>query len=220
MRDYKVTITGVMPLLVHRDSIEWADQMDRWKNDPDNKKICKAGDDRMPAYRWLGCLYHDGDKLIIPAENIMRAIMEGGAQVLVPGGKSGKTFKSQSQSGIMPRDIGWPLTINSETIPYQPLDDLKDEPDFEVHQQTCKQYGFSLSVKRARVGTAKHIRVRPRFDRWAASGILTVTDPSITEQVLSSILSVAGTFKGIGDWRPSSRTPGSYGTFTAKVQEV
>ena len=112
MKTYSVTITGRTPLLMHRDNIEWADFMDAWKNNPDNKAKSKAGDDRTPAFRWLGCLYHDTAGLLsIPQENVMRAIMEGGAMVLVPGGKSGKTFKAQTQSGMMSVAPFWPLTI-------------------------------------------------------------------------------------------------------------
>ena len=76
MKTYAVEIIGKTPLLMHHDNIEWADYMDTWKNDPGNKKTSKAGDDRSPAWRWLGCCYHDGKRLAIPQANIMRAIME------------------------------------------------------------------------------------------------------------------------------------------------
>ena len=80
--------------------------------------------------------------------------------------------------------------------------------------------GFSLFVKRARIGQSKHIRVRPRFDNWAAQGELLVTDEQITENILRDILEMAGKYKGLGDWRPSSKTPGFYGTFNAEVKRV
>lgn len=76
MQDYIVTLTGKTPLLMHADSIEWADEMDRWKSNA-NKKGSRAGDDRSPAYRWLGCLYHDGTNVGVPNDNLMRALMEG-----------------------------------------------------------------------------------------------------------------------------------------------
>lgn len=91
MRTYRVTITGTFPLLMHADNIEWADEMEAWKNDPASKKKSKAGDDRSPAHRWIGSVYHDGKVVGIPNDNLMRALMEGGAMVPVPGGKNGKT---------------------------------------------------------------------------------------------------------------------------------
>lgn len=221
MRTYKISITGTQPLLMHNDDIEWADKLEAWKLDKDNKKISKAGDDRSPAFRWMGCLYRNEEGLVvIPTSNIMRALMEGATMVLVPGGKSGKTFKSQSQSGVMPRAIGWPLTINGKTIPTKPIDALMDEKDFAKHQQAVTKMGFSLFPKRAKIGQSKHIRVRPRFDTWAAEGELVVTDDQITDDVFRDFFEVAGKYKGLGDWRPSSRTPGTFGMFTATVERV
>lgn len=221
MRFYEVTITGTQPLLMHHDDIDWADELEKWKLDKDNKKASKAGDDRSPAFRWLGCLYrNDAREVLLPTENIMRSMMEGASSVLVPGGKGGKTFKSQSQSGIMPREIGWRLFNNGKPVPVIPMDELMQESAFSVHQEAVKKLGFSLFVKRARIGQSKHIRVRPRFESWSATGQLAVTDEQITDGVLNDILEVAGKYKGLGDWRPSSKTPGTYGMFTAKARKV
>jgi hypothetical protein len=221
MQTYQVTITGTQPLLMHADDIEWADAMERWKLDKDNKKFSKAGDDRTPAHRWLGCLYrNEAGEVIMPAENIMRCLMEGGAMVLVPGGKMGKSFKAQSQSGVMPRSIGWPLLVNGKPIDGKPLAALLQEKDFQAHREAVEKLGFSLFVKRAKIGQSKHVRVRPRFDSWQVTGELVVTDEQITESVLRDILEMAGTYKGLGDWRPSSKTPGSYGMFTAEISAL
>ena len=219
LRIYRVTIVGTMPLLMHSDDIDWADKMEAWKNDKDNKKNSRAGDDRSPAHRWLGSLYHnDGGEIIVPTENIMRAMMEGGANVPVPGGKSGKTFKSQTQSGIIPRETGWPLQVNGEYVSYKALMPLLEESDFQKHKDAAASLGFALYVKRARIGQSKHIRVRPRFDDWSAEGEIVVQDEQITEGVLRDILEFAGKYKGLGDWRPGSKTPGTFGTFEAQVR--
>lgn len=221
MQTYQITITGTQPLLMHADDIEWADEMERWKLDKDNKKHSKAGDDRTPAHRWIGALYrNEAGDVVLPTENIMRCLMEGGAMVLVPGGRSGKTFKAQSQSGIMPRVLGWPLLVNGKPIDGKPIHALLSEKDFAVHKTTVDALGFSLFVKRAKIGQSKHIRVRPRFDNWSATGELSVSDEQITEGVLRDILEMAGTYKGLGDWRPSSKTPGTFGMFTAEVSRV
>lgn len=221
MRNYEITITGTTPLLMHHDDIDWADTMESWKNDKSNKKSSKAGDDRTPSWRWIGNLYRGDNGLIqIPTDNIMRAIMEGAANVLVPGGKSGKTFKSQSQSGILPNDVGWPLLSNGSPIKFADIEPLMKEPDFNEHKAAVNKLGFSLFMKRARIGQAKHVRVRPRFDNWGATGTLTVIDEQITDSVLSDFFEVAGKYKGLCDWRPSSKTPGTYGMFSAVVRRV
>ncbi len=219
LEHYQITITGTQPLLMHNDDIEWADQMEAWKNDKDNKKNSKAGDDRSPAHRWVGNLYHDGERIVIPVGNIMRSVMEGGAMVLVPGGRSGKTFKAQTQSGILPLTPNWPLLVGEKEIPIAPFLKLKDKKDFSLHKQAALDHGFELFIKRAKIGSSKHVRVRPRFQIWSARGELAVSDDQITLPILRDVFEMAGKFKGLGDWRPSSpKAPGCYGIFTAEIK--
>lgn len=219
MRTYTIELTGKTPLLMHHDNIEWSDFMEEWKADPANKKNSRPGDDRTPAWRWLGCVYHDGNVLAIPQGNIMRAIMEGGAMVPVPGGKNGKTFKSQTQSGMMSAEPFWPLYVGGKTIAWRDVEALKDENKFTSHKKAASSLGFDLLVKRAKIGASKHVRVRPQFATgWKARGTLAVWDEQIDERVLSDIIEYAGQYKGLCDWRPGGRTPGPYGTFEATVK--
>ena len=218
MRRYEVKIRGNTPLLLHWDNIEWADSMEEWKNDPASKKGSRAGDDRSPAWRWIGCMYHDGEVAGMPSDNLMRCLMEGGAMVPVPGGKGGKTFKAQSQSGMMVNEAYWPLTIDGKTIPVASVNALLAEESFAKHREVARSLGFELFVKRAKIGASKHIRVRPRFDKWELSGSVTVWDEQITDKVLADILRYGGQYKGLGDWRPGCKTPGSFGMFEATIQ--
>lgn len=219
MRTYDVTLTGRTALLMHHDNIEWADFMEEWKSNPDNKKQSRAGDDRSPAWRWIGCLYDDGSHIAVPQANIMKCLMEGGAMVPVPGGKNGKTFKSQTQSGMMSESPLWTLLVNGKPIKRQAVESLKDEQQFTKHKAAVAELGFTLMVKRAAVGTSKHIRVRPEFAAgWQLVGAVTVWDDQITDDALRSIFAFSGQYKGIGDWRPGApKKPGPYGTFEADV---
>jgi hypothetical protein len=221
MRKYAVTLTGKTPLLMHSDNIEWADFMEDWKNDPANKKNSKAGDDRSPAWRWIGSVYHDGKHVAIPQANIMRSLMEGGAMVPVPGGKSGKTFKSQTQSGMMSVEPFWLLSIDGALIQWTDIEVLQAEDSFKAHRETARRLGFDLMVKRAKIGSSKHVRVRPEFAAgWKASGTLAVWDEQITEVTLGQILEYSGQYKGLGDWRPGGKTPGPYGMFEASIKKA
>lgn len=218
MRRYAVTLTGKTPLLMHQDNIEWADFMDEWKANPDNKRTSKAGDDRTPSWRWLGSVYNDEKTIGIPAANIMRCVMEGGAMVPVPGGKMGKTFKSQTQSGMMSEGQMWELIIGGKAAPsWAECSALMKVPKFADHKTAVKAMGFDLLVKRAKIGQQKHIRVRPQFTSWEARGAFLVWDDQIDEKALALILEYAGQYKGLCDWRPGGRTPGPYGTFEAKI---
>lgn len=221
MKTYQFELTGKTPLLMHSDDINWADAMSAWKDDPANKKLSKAGDDRTPAFRWIGHAYNDGQNIVMPAENLQRALMEAGAMVPVPGGRSGKTFKAQTQSGMRVVDAFMPVIMaDGKPVDWAKCKAMMQVPDFADHIQFAEKNGFSLMVKRAKVGTSKHIRVRPRFDNWRIMGTIAVWDDQITTQVLRDILNYAGVYKGLGDWRPSGKTPGSFGMFEAKLTEI
>ena len=219
MREYEVTIIGKTPLLMHQDNIEWADFMTDWQLDPMNKATSKAGDDRTPAWRWIGCVYHDGNVVGMPQANLMRSVMEGGS--MIPVGKGQKTFKAQTQSGMMSVDTFWPLTTNTGAhVRWADVEAFKDVASFAEHKKLAGDYGFALLVKRAKIGASKHVRVRPVFDAgWKLTGRIAVWDEQITTDVLRNIFEYAGRYKGIGDWRPSSpKSPGPYGTFEAVIK--
>lgn len=213
----KVTLRleGITPLLMHSDNIDWSDAMEAWMLQPANKGKSKAGDDRSPAFRWIGYLYFDPDtKLVsIPCENIMAALMGGAAEVVM---KGHKTFKSLSQSAIQCLDFHWPLLVNGAVISMDDVNECQKQ-DFRENCELVRALGFSLFVKRAKIGTSKHVRVRPRFDNWSASGDLLITDKQLTVELVQSIAEIAGRQKGIGDWRPSSSRPGRFGMFSASV---
>ncbi len=222
MNKFAVRITGETPLLMHRDNFVWADTLKKWSTDPANKKKSIAGDDRSPAWTWLGNLYHDNGLVVLPSDNLMTMLREGGNKVPTPGGIGKvKTFKALTQSGLVVDQVAWPIVVNGKTIPYDPLFELTKEQEFELHEMQAQESGFMLFVKRARIGQNKHIRVRPRFDEWSCQGTITVLEEMITREVLQNILDFAGVYAGLGDWRPSSpKSPGTFGKFTAEIKMI
>lgn len=218
-RTYQVTLEGTTPLLMHQDNLDFGKVLAKFQRDPANKNASVAGDDRTPAFTWLGYAYVEGGKFVIMADNLMTMLREGGTKC--PTGKGKGTFKALTQTGIVVDQSSWPLLINGKAVPFAPFEALMDESDFAVHEETATKHGFALFSKRAKIGTSKHVRVRPRFDSWAAQGTVTVLDDLITEETLQTILTFAGRYSGLGDWRPSSPTkPGRFGTFTAAVKQV
>lgn len=193
--------------------------MKKWERDPANKGSSVAGDDRTPAHRWIGCLYANAGVLTIDADNLMTMLREGGARC--PAGKGAKTFKRETQSGIVIDELAWPLLVRGAVVKVDDVMRLATVSNFEEHCEAVRKLGFELFVKRARINQAKHVRVRPRFDNWAVCGTLTVLDDKITTEVLENVLKFAGAYAGLGDWRPSSpKSPGPYGRFTAEIEEV
>ncbi len=214
-RRYNVEIKGMTPLLLHHDNLDWGDLLKKWGMDPANKKNSVPGDDRTPAHRWIGCLYVDDGLLAVPSDNLMTMLREGGAKC--PTGKRGGTFKRQTQSGLMIDQSAWPIAVQDGSyIAYDSIKGLIEEPDFQVHKERVMDLGFELFAKRAKIGQQKHVRVRPRFDNWQIGGTITVFDDTISTEVLQNILTFAGQYAGLGDWRASSpKSPGQFGRFEA-----
>jgi len=222
MQQYEIIVTGNNPLIMHKDNLVFTEKIKAWCKEPENKIHSVPGDDRTPPWRWIGYTYHDTKHLGVSSDNLMTMMREGGAKVLV--GKGKLTFKKQTQSGILIPSQQWDLYVGGKLVPIAPISDLIGEMDFLKHIQIAEEYGFELSVLRARVSSSKHIRVRPMFRDWVLKGSLMVTDEElsgITEGVLNLILKQAGSLVGLCDWRPSSsKSGGRFGTFSSEVTKL
>ena len=208
-------LTGTMPLLMHQDDVEAADEVKEWQRDPANKNISIAGDDRSPAWVWQTYLYHDGENVVMPAQNIMVCLRQAGTQMIL---KKQKTFKEISQSGLLIEDEFCEFTAGGKPLSITAIHNLRDKT-FKQMSDAVEKMGFRLFVKRAVIGKAKHVRVRPRFDKWTVSGTMLVIAPEITYDHVEMMFGIAGRV-GLGDWRPGCKTPGPFGMFSAKLKKV
>lgn len=215
---YQVNLTGESPIIMHADNLKGAEKVRAWQKNPNNKEMSVAGDDRSPAWTWLTYCYHNGKNLVIDVDCIMSMLRDAGKKCPAPTGRG--SLKSQTQSGIIAEGLGWDLLTNGNTIPWEPLEALYNEPDFEVHQQVAESLGVELFLKRAKIGMAKHVRVRPRISNWTASGVITVLDDQLTQDVITTILKQGGFYIGLCDWRPGSRSPGQFGRFSVNVKKI
>lgn len=223
MKKYKVTLIGQTPLIMRGDDIVFAEKVKRWLKLPENRSLSVAGDDRSPAWTWIGGLYHDTHHVCIPSDNIMTMLREGGAKI--PTGKGKETFKKQTQSMIHLDGQQFEFFQNEKQIDFTKIVELEAVNDFSFHMDAVKDMGFELFVKNVKMqkGGTRHIRVRPRFDRWIATGGVTVIDEEmsgISKDILVTILAQAGGLCGLGDWRPSSRSGGVFGKFTSVIETV
>jgi hypothetical protein len=217
MARYQFELTGRMPLLMHADDVAAADTLEAWRKNPENKGKSKAGDDRTPAWTYFTYLYTDGEHVVMPQENLMVALREAGARLTMNGKR---TFKSASQSGLVILDEFCRFEGEHGPVSVEPLLKIRGE-SFAKHAEVAESLGFRLFVKRAKVGQAKHIRVRPRFDTWSVTGRIEVIDSAIDGSTLQQLFDLAGRYAGLGDWRPSAKqSPGPYGTFDSELKAV
>ena len=218
---YQVTLNGKTPLLLHNDNRVFAENASAWQKAAENRNISVAGDDRSPAWLWIGYTYHDESWLGINSDNLMTMLREGGAKVKL---KGKETYKKLTQSAIIIDDFLWPIEAHGKMVSWPEFAQLEDNLNFADHLQFARDHGFELFVKPAKVGQNKHVRVRPRFDDWSLSGTISVLDEEITgltQVVLEEILRAAGLFCGLCDWRPSSpRASGRFGTFTTEIERL
>jgi hypothetical protein len=213
-------LTGVTPLLWHADNVEAADEIKEWQKAKENKDASVKGDDRSPPWIWIKYLNHDGVNLALPQENLMATIRAAGAKIAIPTSKRSENFKKLSQSGLMTDSEYCRFLSGGKQVSIKDIYKFKDRP-FSEHKKAVAAMGFELSVKRARVGQAKHVRVRAKFDEWSVLGTLAVAEPLITFQILEEMFFIAGDKVGLCDWRPGSpSSPGPFGRFTSTLKQV
>jgi len=208
-------LTGATPILMHRDNVEASDLLSEWRSAPENKNLSVAGDDRSPPWTWQTYLYEDGERLILPSECLMRCLRSAGAQITMKG-KKGKTFKEVSQSGMVVPTENMEFLNDGHPVLMVDVNRLRGLP-FKEQADGARDLGFRLFVKRARIGQAKHVRVRARFDKWVVRGTMNVFVPEITMEVLDTMFVLAGRI-GLLDWRPGSKSPGPWGMYTTTLK--
>lgn len=214
IKKVQFTLTGVTPLLMHWDNIPWSDELKEWEKA--HKKDSVAGDDRSPAWRWLGSVYHDDKVVAVPSDNLRTGLMNAAAGIGT--GKGKVTFKRKIPAGLLFEEPFLPLEVAGRTIPIAAVRAIKSE-SFADHIKAVRELGFELLVKRARVNTSKHVRVRPQFRDWQLTGQVTLIDDDITMDVLGQVFDIARRFQGLCDWRPGSPSkPGPYGQYSVKLK--
>lgn len=214
MARYKFELTGQMPLLMHADDVQAADELMEWRKAPENKNVSKSGDDRSPAWTWMTYLYADGERVAMPADNIMVSLRQAGANLIL---KGQKTFKALSQSGLIISSVHCDFMADDKPVELTEIQKIRELP-FAKQAEAVRDLGFSLFVKRAKIGQSKHVRVRPKFDHWTVSGTIDVVADEITPEILTQMFEIAGDRYGLCDWRPGCKTPGPFGRFSAKIK--
>jgi hypothetical protein len=182
-------LTGTCPLLMHNERLANPfDPIVREMKKITAKKNKKTDEDTEALYRleWEGGLYFD-EKLgpYLPGWNIHKAIVE--AAKLTRHGKD-------IDRGVQVMDGKAKLLYDGPR---------KVEAMFND--------GRFIDVRGVKVGKAKPMRARPKFEAWACEFTVAVDTATINVEEVTRIINDAGSKTGIGDFRQR------YGRFTAEV---
>ena len=173
---YLVHIKGLGGLLMNKMpdlSQPKASKSQQAKEDPHEKEL----------RTWKDKLYTNGDRVILRAEALHQCLQDGakywGAKIP---GEGSKTFSNILKCGVVVEDADLGLTIDSPFI--VPL-------------------GKNVNGTPTKPTAAMVYKIRPMVQSWEASFVMHVFDTGrLTPDVLATVLAHAGTFIGIGDWRP------------------
>lgn len=177
--NYKVSIIGLTPLLMHNGQL----------SDPLNehakalKKLSskrnKSDDDHaeMSRVEWMGGLYYEPQMgPFIPSEMI-EAMIKAGAKL----SKAGKL----AEACVVCSEERYPLKYKG---PRDVAALLKDQ---RFHDRR------SIRVQQNRV-----VRTRPRFNDWGCEFTLSLTPGRLNPEQVKTALDDAGLYVGLGDYRP------------------
>jgi len=217
---YRVKLTGITSAKMHRDDILAGDTVKQWRS---THKDAPKGDDRFPSWTWKTYLYSDGTHVVTPTDNIIASLRKAGSLFSLGTGK--KTLKGAAASCFAFPTANWRMVPagKEEPILLADCDAIDDRMPFEKHIEPAARLGMILDLHRVSVTpTSKHVRVRPCFPAgWTVEGEFYNLKPGlIPEDQLRKFWTAAGEFSGLFDWRPSARSPGWHGKYTAELSRV
>lgn len=182
----EVTIVGVTPLLMNRlseeDLLKIRDKVKRPKNAPrpTPREECES---KVHS--------HDG-KPVMPVQNLMAALVEGGKYVRLDGKRQVSTSKSTILPAFLRFEDGWfPIFT----------------PD------THKTADWEVDVRGGRNPNGGEVvcLCRPRFDAWSITAKVQIHTDQLSEQSIRELFDIAGSYIGLGDFRPQRK--GIFGQF-------
>jgi hypothetical protein len=119
-------------------------------------------------------LYKDNEgNIVTPATHLEASMIKAATQFKIPG-QGKKTFKDAFKGGVF---------VSPEMIPHQ-------------------GNGYEVFVSPVVINRARVMKARAKLDDWTLNFQIQVIDERITPHVLKDILTEAGKYHGIGDWRP------------------
>lgn len=191
MKKITIQFTGVSPLLMH--SLTGVNPLHPLSKELKaiTSKRSKTDEDhiKMSELDFRLGAYHDKEVgFFLPAEVVQASLKEG-----CKANKNGK--KADTALFVMQDKI--PLGHDGTND----LEEALKRPEM-------------MDVRAVSIGQSKVMRTRPRFNRWWGEFDITLDENILTMEEFEKALEIAGSQKGLGDYRPR------YGRFAAKITKV
>lgn len=173
----KVKIVSVAPFIMHNG--QTADPLNKFakamKEISGKRKKTEADFQELARVEYLAGLYMGENGPVIPSVMLEAIITKGAAKA-----KNGRL----TEAGVIV-ERNAELEYDGPRTP----DELAADDRFRL-------------VAAVRIGQQKVMRTRPIFREWSATIEIKYLDDIINERDLLSALRAAGTYVGVGDWRP------------------
>lgn len=185
------TMTGIAPLLMHSDRLADPIAPETIEHKKLTAKRLKSYEDHLNIARseWMAGLLYEPDIGVYMSSQMIRAS-------LVEGAKMFKLGKKITRAVMFTEHRGFALDYEGPKDPSK----LWERREF-----TDKR-----SVK---IGQARLMRYRPRFDAWSCSGSFILDTSQLSTGEILQCFETAGMYCGIGDYRISSPKGGIFGTY-------
>lgn len=191
MKQLKVKFVGVSPLLMHNGRL--ANPLDAatrsHKALTSIKKKTDADHEAIIKSEWMGGLYWNEE--IGP---------------YIPGMNFDAAFKNAAKLQKLGKQFGQGVMV------------VEDEVKLSYQGPRDREGMFSagyLDVRGVKVGMARVMRCRPKFNSWSGEFTIAVNELIVNPDQVVKALPNAGELIGVGDYRPEKG--GRYGKFSVEV---
>jgi hypothetical protein len=196
---WRFVIRGESPLLLNRmDPEKLRDKVTGHKD----KAQVKDDSPELQAKKAAYWYEHDDERYVgFPVSGIFKALVMGAKKV------NSRVTKRASAKGDVSASIDI-VGVNGQFCSILVNGHLATEKDYQIDERPAPSGGA--------MGGGKVLRYRPRFDSWTITFDCRLDTGTLPIQSLVNVISYAGKYEGLGDYRPSSalKSPGFCGKFS------